>query len=254
MSQACPYCGGRWVQIEKDTSSGQEIREFKCEACGRSEIERRGPALWQVLSDARKRHDALAELSEPLAALFPDKDIDALLTAGDAHLIAALAGMLERSDGPRWFAALTLLEQAGESASLPLTRLAQEQVRLILDPATPPRDRERAKSRFGVLNIEIRTPLLEGAIRTAALEKEGRGELLAFAEDLLRISPELRHSYADPIVRGCAVAALDRLAKEREGRFVAAAERVRKAGSLPPPSRLVRARRALVRWLRRFRG
>jgi len=64
----------------------------------------------------------------------------------------------------------------------------------------------------------------------------------------------MRHSYADPIVRRSAVVALDKLAKEQAGTFVAAAERVRSAGSLPPTSHLLRARRALVRWFRRFRG
>jgi hypothetical protein len=36
---------------EKDTSSGRDIREYKCSECGHSDWEDRGPALWQILHD-----------------------------------------------------------------------------------------------------------------------------------------------------------------------------------------------------------
>ena len=51
---ACPYCGGELRFSEKDTSSGRELREYVCASCGRSVIEDRGKALWQILSDARE--------------------------------------------------------------------------------------------------------------------------------------------------------------------------------------------------------
>jgi predicted RNA-binding Zn-ribbon protein involved in translation (DUF1610 family) len=48
----CPQCGGKTLQTEKDTSSGREIREFECQACGWTHFFEIGPALWKILSDA----------------------------------------------------------------------------------------------------------------------------------------------------------------------------------------------------------
>ena len=47
----CPQCHGEIRQAEKDTSSGREIREFQCKACGWNHIFDYGPALWKILSD-----------------------------------------------------------------------------------------------------------------------------------------------------------------------------------------------------------
>ncbi len=38
---------------DKDTSSGRDMRDYRCDACGEACVVNRGPALWQILSDAR---------------------------------------------------------------------------------------------------------------------------------------------------------------------------------------------------------
>ncbi len=43
---------------EKDTSSGRDIREYKCPRCGYSDWEDRGPALWKILHDDREEAEA----------------------------------------------------------------------------------------------------------------------------------------------------------------------------------------------------
>jgi hypothetical protein len=45
-------------QVDKDTSSGREIRAYECPKCGHSAWEDRGKALWQILSDARESDEA----------------------------------------------------------------------------------------------------------------------------------------------------------------------------------------------------
>lgn len=42
---------------EKDTSSGRDMRTYRCSACGRTEDVDYGIALWQVLSDAREAEE-----------------------------------------------------------------------------------------------------------------------------------------------------------------------------------------------------
>jgi rubredoxin len=49
----CPRCGGRLMH-EKDTSSGTEMRSYYCPACRWMKDEDRGPALWAVMSEARR--------------------------------------------------------------------------------------------------------------------------------------------------------------------------------------------------------
>lgn len=51
----CPDCGGDMDQIEKTTFTGRDMREYQCRKCGKTTIEDRGPALWQILSDAREK-------------------------------------------------------------------------------------------------------------------------------------------------------------------------------------------------------
>jgi DNA-directed RNA polymerase subunit M/transcription elongation factor TFIIS len=63
MNDACPKCSGYMKLTEKDTSSGRDIREYKCSECGYSDWEDRGTALWQILSDDRKETEAKAKLS-----------------------------------------------------------------------------------------------------------------------------------------------------------------------------------------------
>jgi hypothetical protein len=39
---------------DKDTSSGRDMRTYRCDDCGESHIVDNGIALWKVLSDARE--------------------------------------------------------------------------------------------------------------------------------------------------------------------------------------------------------
>ncbi len=50
----CPHCNCEMRQTEKDTSSGRDIREYKCDQCGFDDWEDRGKALWQILHDDRE--------------------------------------------------------------------------------------------------------------------------------------------------------------------------------------------------------
>jgi hypothetical protein len=56
------------TMTEKDTSSGHDIREYKCSRCGHDDWEVRGPALWQILSDDRERSEASKASSTPTSA------------------------------------------------------------------------------------------------------------------------------------------------------------------------------------------
>ena len=60
----CAKCGEAMRMTEKDTSSGRDIREYVCPGCGYSDWEDVGPALWQILSDARE--EAKATVSKPV--------------------------------------------------------------------------------------------------------------------------------------------------------------------------------------------
>jgi len=54
----CSKCGATMDMVEKDTSSGRDIREYKCSKCGYSDWEDRGTALWRILHDARESDEA----------------------------------------------------------------------------------------------------------------------------------------------------------------------------------------------------
>jgi hypothetical protein len=43
---------------DKNTFSGRDIREYKCDQCGYEDWEDRGTALWQILSDDREEFEA----------------------------------------------------------------------------------------------------------------------------------------------------------------------------------------------------
>ena len=60
VNHRCPQCNGETHQTDKDTSSGREIRDFQCKACGWSHFFDCGPALWKILSDANK-HESGSE-------------------------------------------------------------------------------------------------------------------------------------------------------------------------------------------------
>ena len=59
----CPHCGYK-LHSEKDTSSGEEIREYFCSNCKWSESVNNGPALWKILSDAQEEEDLQKEASK----------------------------------------------------------------------------------------------------------------------------------------------------------------------------------------------
>lgn len=62
----CVKCGEEMRMTEKDTSSGRDIREYKCDGCGHSDWEDNGTALWQILHDDREEFMA-AQANRPPA-------------------------------------------------------------------------------------------------------------------------------------------------------------------------------------------
>jgi predicted RNA-binding Zn-ribbon protein involved in translation (DUF1610 family) len=50
----CPTCGDEMTRIEKTTMTGDDMRTYRCDQCGKEHIVNFGPALWKVLSDARE--------------------------------------------------------------------------------------------------------------------------------------------------------------------------------------------------------
>jgi Zn-finger nucleic acid-binding protein len=49
----CPKCGEEMRLVDKNTFTGEEIREYLCDACREMVIDRGGIALWQAISDAK---------------------------------------------------------------------------------------------------------------------------------------------------------------------------------------------------------
>ena len=62
----CAKCGEAMRMVEKDTSSGRDIREYVCPGCGYSDWEDTGPALWQILSDFREKAEDAESESKPV--------------------------------------------------------------------------------------------------------------------------------------------------------------------------------------------
>jgi DNA-directed RNA polymerase subunit RPC12/RpoP len=58
-SAGCPKCGGKLVFEDKNTMSGEDIREYRCASCGESVVENRGPALWYIMQEANKKESVL---------------------------------------------------------------------------------------------------------------------------------------------------------------------------------------------------
>ena len=54
----CPNCAHEMELVDKQTFTGEDIREYYCAACDKSVIERRGIALWQAISDANAKRDS----------------------------------------------------------------------------------------------------------------------------------------------------------------------------------------------------
>lgn len=54
----CSECGAEMDQTDKNTFTGREIREYACAACGHTDWEDCGVALWQALHDANEAAEA----------------------------------------------------------------------------------------------------------------------------------------------------------------------------------------------------
>ncbi len=54
----CTKCGALMDQTDKNTMTGRVIREYECRACGHTDWEDDGVALWQVLHDAHEQDEA----------------------------------------------------------------------------------------------------------------------------------------------------------------------------------------------------
>jgi len=67
----CTKCGETMDQTEKDTSSGRDIREYRCGRCGHSDWEDRGDALWKILHDDREEFEASRSADAPVDAPAP---------------------------------------------------------------------------------------------------------------------------------------------------------------------------------------
>jgi hypothetical protein len=52
-----PTCGKPMWLEERDTSSGSDMRTYRCDQCRQSHDVDRGPALWKMLSDAREAEE-----------------------------------------------------------------------------------------------------------------------------------------------------------------------------------------------------
>jgi hypothetical protein len=64
----CPACTEEMALEEKDTSSGRDMRTYRCSHCGRSEDIDNGIALWQVLSAAREADEIQSRKKNARAA------------------------------------------------------------------------------------------------------------------------------------------------------------------------------------------
>ena len=53
LQRRCPECGKAVEWLDKDTSSGRDIRFFKCSACSWSDFVDVGIALWKALSEGK---------------------------------------------------------------------------------------------------------------------------------------------------------------------------------------------------------
>jgi hypothetical protein len=73
---------------EKDTSSGRDIREYRCSRCGHTDWEVRGPALWKILSDDREETEAAQVYAA--TANFPDIQPSPISTSSKWDRLLAL--------------------------------------------------------------------------------------------------------------------------------------------------------------------
>jgi hypothetical protein len=92
-NMTCEKCGEEMDLTEKDTSSGRDIREYKCSRCGHTDWEVRGPALWKILSDDREETEAAQAKLANSADLHPSPPEPKLSSANSIwdRLLALLA-------------------------------------------------------------------------------------------------------------------------------------------------------------------
>jgi predicted RNA-binding Zn-ribbon protein involved in translation (DUF1610 family) len=50
----CPACGDEMRLVDRSSMSGNDMRSYRCDRCQKEHIVDLGPALWKILSDARK--------------------------------------------------------------------------------------------------------------------------------------------------------------------------------------------------------
>ena len=50
----CPRCGNELRLEDKDTSSGRDMRTYRCDSCQESQIVDFGMATWKAMSDSRE--------------------------------------------------------------------------------------------------------------------------------------------------------------------------------------------------------
>lgn len=55
LEKRCPECGGPTHLVDATSFTGNEIREYACTRCDGSRIFNCGPALRQLLSEAREK-------------------------------------------------------------------------------------------------------------------------------------------------------------------------------------------------------
>ncbi len=60
----CPDCGQEMDLVDKSTFTGSEVRDYYCKPCKRSVVDHGGPALWQILSDAREEAESARAAEE----------------------------------------------------------------------------------------------------------------------------------------------------------------------------------------------
>jgi len=55
--ERCPECGGQIREIDKDTSTGRDIRWYSCRSCNWTEEFDVGIALWKVISLGKQEEE-----------------------------------------------------------------------------------------------------------------------------------------------------------------------------------------------------
>jgi DNA-directed RNA polymerase subunit RPC12/RpoP len=73
----CAKCGEPMRMTDKNSFSGRDIREYKCDRCGHEDWEDNGEALWQILHNDREEFEAAQALEAtaeaPVAPPVPEQ-------------------------------------------------------------------------------------------------------------------------------------------------------------------------------------